>query len=235
MLLLMIIKIELQKSAVQSYREQIGCIEKSTQKVEIIEKKLDNGVINISNNSMNSNSNSNSNNDIKSEKFKTIIPRPALIIPQLGTKQSVAINTQSLKRPALAIKSITGQTQFLVPVSNSSLKKLCCVPKQKVLNYLKPVVKMPTISSTLSSTSTSTTTTTTTMKSSSNAQSVHSNSILIRSSNRSPTKVPVVKSLNNNRTAPKLTDKQIKDHFMMSLGINNISKFMTNFFKFFIN
>ncbi len=180
--------------------------------------------------------NSNNNNDIKSEKLKPIIPRPALIIPQLGTKQSVAINTQSLKRPALAIKSITGQTQFLVPVSNSSLKKLCCVPKQKVLNYLKPVVKMPTISSTLSPTSTSTftstTTTTTTMKSSSNAQSVHSNSILIRSSNRSPTKVPVVKSLSNNRTAPKFTDKQMKDHFMMSLGINNIINNISSFIRF---
>ncbi|XP_054155975.1 PHD finger protein 21A-like isoform X1 [Oppia nitens] len=83
--------------------------------------------------------------------------RPALIIPKLTTSGHRVIgNVQtsggigghhhnhqaftSNKRPALAIKSITGQTQFLVPVANSGGKnKLVVVPKQKVLNYLKPV------------------------------------------------------------------------------------------------
>ncbi|CAG2111373.1 unnamed protein product, partial [Medioppia subpectinata] len=59
-----------------------------------------------------------------------------------------ALNTPSMKRPALAIKSITGQTQFLVPVPHSSTKsKLVMVPKQRLLlNYIKPqVLKIPTI------------------------------------------------------------------------------------------
>jgi len=209
-----------QKAAVQTYREQIVLKEKVSQVVETNDRKLDNGIINTSSNNGNNNSLSNSKTE---SSLKPITPRPALIIPQLGPKQSVAINTQSIKRPALAIKSITGQTQFLVPVSNSSMKnKLLVVPKQKVLNYLKPVVKMPTISSSSlsSTTTTSSITSSSALKSSTNAQQLHSTSILIRSNtSKSPTKVPLVKSLNNSRTPTKLTDKQMKDHFMMSLGM----------------
>jgi hypothetical protein len=35
-------------------------------------------------------------------------------------------------------------------------------------------------------------------------------------------KVPQIKSFTTGRTAPKLNDKQTKDHFMMSLGMHSI-------------
>lgn len=143
--------------------------------------------------------------------------RPTLIIPQYpGNKQNLAMNSQSIKRPALAIKSITGQTQFLVPVANSAMKnKLLVVPKKQVINYLKPMVKLsPNTSADISKSCSSTS-----KSCSGSAQSPHSTSILIRANSKSP-KVPQTKSLGSGRpTVTKMTDKQMKDHFMLCLGM----------------
>ena len=202
-----------QKNKIQSLKQEIVLKDKSGQVLEAKDQNLENSVLNINNNLNNSN---------KSEsQIKTMISRPALIIPQLGNKQSLAINSQSIKRPALAIKSITGQTQFLVPVANSSMKnKLLVVPKKNVINYMKPMVKLaPNLSAETKGQSAQP------LKSSTNAQTPHSTSLLIRSNSKSP-KVPQLKSFSTSRTAPKLTDKQVKDHFMMSLGMFAINCFI---------
>lgn len=153
---------------------------------------------------------------LKSEKTIEMISKSALIIPKLGTNQNLSLNAPSAKRPALAIKSVTGQTQFLVPVANSSMKnKMLIVPKKNVLGYLKPMVKLAPTST--SSEIRSSSSVGQPLKSTTNAQTPHSTSILIRSNSKSP-KVPQLKSFSTGRTVPKVTDKQTKDHFMLSLG-----------------
>ncbi|CAG2165070.1 unnamed protein product [Oppiella nova] len=206
---------EEQRTKIQSLKQQIVLKEKPSKEQNLENEVLNNGLSN----------NTNSNNSVKSEcQLKPITNRPALIIPQLSHK-GVSLSAQSIRRPALAIKSITGQTQFLVPVPHSSNKnKLVVVPKQKVLNfnqYLKPVVKMPTLTAAqpLRSSHANTTAATPPPQMHTRA-SADAQSLLIRSANVKSPKVPLNRSLSGARSAPKmLTDKQSKDLFMMSLGL----------------
>lgn len=114
------------------------------------------------------------------------------------------MTSQSVKRPALAIKSVDGHTQFLVPVVNNSLKnKLLVVPKYQVINYLKPANKLPANTSSASQSNT-------------RSRTSQSASILVHHDSKLVRTTPLRTS--GRTTTIKLTEKQMKDNFMQCLG-----------------
>lgn len=123
-------------------------------------------------------------------------------------QQVAATSATTVKRRALAIKSVDGHTQFYVPVVNNAMKnKLLILPKKREVDCLTSVAKpmsKPTSSSPMSGDWVA------------NSHSTQSAKILMLKDTQKPR---VGHTWPSGRTATtKMPDKLTKDSFMRYLG-----------------